>query len=193
MVMTVAEWTERKALLKREICDYFIGQGGDKKIVAKACEHIKLWGEVQIEMAKMDGRITPAKPDDDYIADGFSPKHRARVADWINRYAKLHKEVLDHLEAQRNYGEKTCWARDDFEYEDWESTQPNGEIQVHKDHIEVYAFGFTEGLAQSLPKQGKQSVGKTNDGYKWQYPLSSLDALKRLGLPVLYSIDAEIR
>lgn len=184
-------WSDRKASLKREIYNYFVGQGADKQVVIKACEHIKLWGEIQVEMAKMDGRMTPAKPSDDYIADSFSLQHRVKAATWINLYADLHKEALDYLEEQRNYGEKNCWARDDFEYEDWESTQPSGEIQVHSNCIEVYAFGFTEGFAQSLPKQGKKSVGKTNDGYKWQYPLSSLETLKQTGLPVLYSIDAK--
>lgn len=190
MGTTTKTWAERKADLKLEIYNYFINQGADKKVVAKACEHVKLWGEVQIEASEMDGRITPAKPTDDYIADSFSPKHRPMVANWINRYADLHKEALDYLEAQRNYGEKTCWARDDFEHEDWESTQPNGEIQVHGDRIEVYAFGFTEGFAQRLPKQCKKSIGKTNNGYKWQYPLSALESLSKLGLPILYSIDA---
>lgn len=190
MEVATKTWAERKAALKREIYDYFIEQGGDKRIVAKACEHIKMWGEIQIEMAETFQR-TSAKPNDDYIADSFSPKHQARVADWINRYADLHKEALDHLEAQRNYGEKTCWARDDFEYEDWESTQPIGEIQVHSDRIEVYAFGFTEGFAATLPKQGKKSVGNTNDGYKWQYPLTALDSLKTIRLPILFAIDAE--
>lgn len=37
----------------------------------------------------------------------------AVAANYINRYAELHKEALDYLESQRNYGEKTNWARDE--------------------------------------------------------------------------------
>jgi hypothetical protein len=184
-------WSERKATLKKEICEYFFSQEASNQSVIKACEHIKVWGEVQVEVANMDGKLTPTTPNDDYVADSFSPQHRAKVAEWINRYAELHKEAVNFLEAQRNYGEKTNWARDDFEQEDWESTQPDGEIQVHSDCIEVYAFGYKEGFAASLPKQGKKSVGKTDGGYKWEYPLIALDLLKSTGLPVLYSIDAK--
>jgi hypothetical protein len=191
METAAATWSDRKASLKREICNYFFNQGATKEAVIKACGHIKLWAEVQTELANVDGKMTPSTPKDDYITDSFSQTHRAKVANWINQYAELHQEALNYLESQRNYGEKTNWARDDFEQEDWESTQPDGEIQVKSDCVEVYAFGYKEGFAQSLPKQGKKSIGKTNDGYKWEYPLSAIDALKKIGLPVLYAIDTK--
>jgi hypothetical protein len=185
-------WTERKAALKREIYNYFTKRGADKEVVIKAWASVKLWGEVQVQIAEMAAEpVTPTKPDEDFVVDSFRPEHRAIVASWINRYAELHALALEHLESQRNYGEKTRWGRDDFEHADWESTQPDGEIQIHSDHIKVFAFGFTEGFAERLPKQGKKSVGKTDDGgYEWHYPLSSLEALQKLGLPVLRAIDA---
>lgn len=183
-------WSDHKAALKKEICNYFFSQGAGKPVVAKACEFVKTWGEIFVEI----GDSSPATAEDDYIVDNFSPAHREKVAEWINRYAVLYQEAVDHLEAQRNYGQKTRWGRDDFELEDWESTQPDGEIQVHGRCIKVFAFGYKEGFAQSLPKQGKKSVGKTMDGgYEWEYPLSQLDNLKSVGLPVLYAIDSTVK
>lgn len=181
-------WIERKTTLKQEICNYFFNAGADRETVKKACQSIKWHGEVLIEIGiyNKDG-WEPILPKD---IDDFRPQHRMVVAAFINRYAVLHKEALNYLESQRNYGKKTNWARDDFEHEDWESTQPNGEVQVHPDCIKVFAFGYKEGFAASLPRQGKKSVGKTTDGgYEWHYPHAALESLKKLGLPVLYAID----
>jgi hypothetical protein len=181
------QWIESKASLKQEIVSYFSGIGADRNAIAHACAFIKNWGEIQGEFES-----SPMKADDECLSGAFSPIHREKAASWINRYGDLHKAALEYLEDQRKYGEKTNWARDDFEGEDWASTQPDGEIQIHADHIKVFAFGFTEGFAKRLPRSGKKSIGKTIDGdYEWQYPLSAIAPLSKLGLPILKSIEAK--
>lgn len=187
------EWLERKNTLKKEICDYFFSRSKDMKVVEKACLHIKEWGEISAKVFS-DGfskELEAVKPDYECVSEHFSPNHRGKVAEWINRYAQLALEALQYLEAQRTW--KKCWARDDFEYEDWEKEQPHGEIQVCCDRIRVLSFEYIEGFVAKLPKKGKKSVGKLsiNGGWEWNYPLSELESLKGLHLPIIYSIDAE--
>lgn len=185
---TQKNWLENKAILKRDICDYFLSAGVPRDRLKEICAHIKQEGELLIECFGDNWEPISAKE-----IEAFAPRHREAVASFINRYAALHHEALEYLEAQRNYGEKSCWARDDFELEDWEASQPAGEVQVYSDHLKVYALGYTEGFAEKLPKAGKKSVGKTSSGgYEWHYPLSSLEELKQLGLPVLYAIEAPL-
>lgn len=179
-------WTERKQQLKKEIVGYFSQRKVSKEKIIKACQYVKDWGITHLEWNLGTGEDTPFQADE--ASDCFSPEHCNQVADWVNQYASLHKEALEHLEKQRNYGAKTNWARNDFELRDWEASQPKGEIQVERDRVRVFALGFTEGFTQSLPREGKKSIGQTEDGWEWEYPLSQLEALKKLGLPVLYAI-----
>jgi len=180
-------WIDRRQALLNEIATYFMAIAPTR--VQKAIDHIKSWGETIASIRFQQEDNCVIAKDDECVADHFSPQHRQMVADWMNRYADLLVENLQHMESQRSYSEKNCWARDDSEYEEWLSTKPPGEIQVWGDRIEVIAFGYTEGFAARLPKRGKKGIGKTNEGYLWQYPLSALDALKTVGIPVVYSLE----
>lgn len=181
-------WIERRDNLKKSICTYFLSRGFNQDRVAKIAGEISWKGAALVEIAaQFDEGWLPTTERD---IDNFPQEHKGAVADFINSYAQLYKESLDFLEEQRDYGEKICSSRDDFEREDWESNQPKAEIQLHPNCIKVFSFGYHEGFASTLPKSGKKSIGKTlSGGYEWEYPLSSLSELKALGLPVIYAID----
>lgn len=198
MSTTANNWADRKAALKQEIVSYFWATSNDKEIevIVKACAHIKNWGTIYAEMVSegISQTLDRATANSDEVKEAFSRPHRGKIANWINRYAELTLEALNHLESQRTW-KQGCWARDDFELEDWESTQPRGEIQVCVDRIRVLSYDYIDGFAASLPKKGKKSIGKydvSDSGWEWNYPLSELDTVKeKTQFPVIYAIDAE--
>lgn len=189
-------WIGRKARLKKEICDYFYKVNPDMEAIKNDCLHIKKWGqafaEVNFEPGDQKTDSTLVDADDDCVVNYFSPEHREKVADWINRYAILIAESLQYMESQRTWNQS--WARDDFEDAEYQASLPGGEIQVHSDRLVLLSFSFVEGFAQKLPQEGKKSVGKlffSRGGYEWNYPISSLEQLKQVtGFPTVYSIDS---
>lgn len=172
-------WWERKQGLKKEIISYFHKSGANLEQIKAACGLIKFHGELSAELAY-------EHQDDSYdeylesevLPEKFSPRHRQAVLGFWRRFEKLEFELLEFLDKQRPW--KECWARDDFEYEDWLDTQPKVEVIITHENIIVNALEFVENLQDRLPK-GYEYKGKG----RWEYPLKSRCEVEELGYPVL--------
>lgn len=179
IVQEKATWSSRKLELKKEIISYFHKRGATTEQIKEAAKFIKTLSEIDAEI-NFEESFPDADPSYmlEEIDANFRPEVRKDVFNFCLRTSHLHLKALQHLQTQRPWSK--CWARNDFEYEDWLSTQPSVEVIVAPDKVYVHALEYVEDLNKRLPSGGEY-LGSS----RWEFPLSKRGELEELPYPVL--------
>lgn len=183
--------------LKKEIISYLTSVGVSKKdLVAKSLSAIKsaaYFGDsLDAEMMEQKhirdyARACGLKIGDEFyfpLSRNFAPRHYQKLVSFV--------KILEQIEDVESQAE--------YELEEKIDTEINGQIDplsdgsydelgapdfavcIYEKYIEVRAF--EKGVGEILPKQGRKYIGSQGD-MRWSFPLSSLNALKRMNRPVV--------
>lgn len=148
------QWHERKRQLKRQLCAYFKASGADNKKLVQICSLLKKGIAIELEVA-IEFEIDCLSKDSNLwgeIKSKFSPQTREKTWEFACDLFNLELEAAKYLEEQRYWRKSEhCWARDDFECEDYESQLPKGEIVISHDAAYVNLFEFWNNFSNQLP------------------------------------------
>lgn len=187
--------------LKKDIVNYLTSVGvTDRSVIAKALEVIKdaafhnypldkdaLTQKQVRECAKFAHK---QEGDDFYtgLCWNFAPRHYETLVGFVVRLEEivsaeyeaemaLERAIEEEIDRQ---SQGQYYSSIDEYYD--ELGCPDFAVIVYSDHVEVKAF--ESGMGDLLPKKGRKYIGNMDD-VRWQFPLSALAELERLGRPVV--------
>ena len=198
--MTTA--TPRKGL-KKDIIVYLQSVGViDRELIIKALNCIKesSWNVVRVDgdVRRTYREFFKAVPMADgaefcfKIANNFAPRHYKVISEFAQRYYEIEQAEMKAAEAlEAGIDKEIDYQHDplgDSEYDDLGT--PDFAVCIYERYIEVRAY--QSGMGEVLPKQGRKYTGCQGD-IRWQYPLSALPELQRLGRPVVNVASLQVK
>jgi len=183
--------------LKAEIVAYLKANNvNDKDLLIKACNAIKdsAFNSEALDAEMLRDAKTRQYAKEIGIKQGdefyyrlswyFAPRHYATLVGFVTRYEELvEAEMKTEMELERAIENEVDSYRDPLADENYDELgTPDFAVCVYENRIEVRAY--TKGVGGILPKKGRKYIGNMYD-VRWQFPLSALVELERLGRPVV--------